>query len=89
MADEPIRELGGKTPLQAADKPVMDLIAAKGRSGMLNSVPAGFKPGSEVANLSILGYDLNEVFEGRGSLEAAGRTYRGRGDCHALQPYLH
>ena len=71
MADEPIRELGGKTPLQAADKPVMDLIAAKGRSGMLNSVPAGFKPGSEVANLSILGYDLNEVFEGRGSLEAA------------------
>lgn len=71
MADEPIDELDVKTPLQAADTPYMDMLAGMGRTGMLKSVPDGFKPGSEVANLSILGYDLNQVFEGRGSLEAA------------------
>ena len=71
MADEPIPMLGGKTPLQAAHKPHMDRLARKGRNGLLHTVPAGFKPGSEIANLSVLGYDLNRVFEGRGSLEAA------------------
>jgi len=71
MADEPIDMLGGRTPLQAANKPSMDKLAAMGRSGMLHSIPEGFKPGSEIANLAILGYDLNKVFEGRGSLEAA------------------
>ena len=71
MADEPIESLGGKTPLQVADTPAMDRLASLGSQGMLTTVPAGFHPGSEIANLSVLGYDVAEVFEGRGSLEAA------------------
>lgn len=71
MADEPIEELGGRTPLQAADTPAMDWLAAHGRCGMLKTVPEGYHPGSEIANLAVLGYDLDRVFEGRGSLEAA------------------
>lgn len=71
MADEPVPSLGGNTPLQAAVKPEMDWVAAHGRNGLLDTIPAGFAPGSEIANLSILGYSLPEVFEGRGSLEAA------------------
>lgn len=71
MADEPIASLGGKTPLQVADTPHLDWLAAHGRNGRLNTVPDGFEPGSEIANMAVLGYDLNEVFEGRGSLEAA------------------
>lgn len=70
-ADEPIAALGGKTPLQAAKKPYIDMLAAKGKSGELDTIPAGFKPGSEIANLSVMGYDVPKVFEGRGSLEAA------------------
>ncbi len=71
MADEPIEALGNKTPLQAAHKPYIDLLAAKGKNGLLDTIPAGFKPGSEIANLSVLGYNVPLVFEGRGSLEAA------------------
>ncbi|GHS91573.1 cofactor-independent phosphoglycerate mutase [Bacteroidia bacterium] len=71
MADEPIPELGNRTPLQYADTPGMDYLAKIGCSGMLNTIPEGFHPGSEIANLSVLGYNLNEVFEGRGTLEAA------------------
>ncbi|MBQ7042307.1 MAG: cofactor-independent phosphoglycerate mutase [Muribaculaceae bacterium] len=71
MADEPIEELGDKTPLQVANTPTLDLLAKKGRVGMLSTVPKGFHPGSEIANLSVLGYDVAKVFEGRGSLEAA------------------
>ena len=71
MADEPIEQLGGCTPLQAADTPAMDWLAAHGRCGMLKTVPEGYHPGSEIANLAVLGYDLDRVFEGRGSLEAA------------------
>lgn len=71
MADEPIDMLGGKTPLQAANKPAINKLAQLGRSGMLDTIPEGFKPGSEIANLSVLGYNLHEVFEGRGVLEAA------------------
>ncbi len=71
MSDNPIPSLGDKTPLQAANIPTIDEIARLGRSGMLATVPEGFAPGSEIANLSVLGYDVNEVFEGRGSLEAA------------------
>ena len=71
MADEPIAALGGKTPLQVAKKPYIDMLAAKGKSGVLDTIPPSFKPGSEIANLSVLGYDLPKVFEGRGSLEAA------------------
>ena len=76
MADEPIGSLGGRTPLQAACKPSIDRVAALGWSGMLATVPAGFAPGSEIANLSVLGYDLPKVFEGRGSLEAASMGVR-------------
>ena len=71
IADEPIPSLGGKTPLQAAEKPELDWLAAHGRNGLLDTIPQGFAPGSEIANLAILGYDLPKVFEGRGSLEAA------------------
>ena len=71
MADEPIPMLDNKTPLQAGRKPYMDQLAALGRNGLLDTIPPGFKPGSEIANLSVLGYDLPKVFEGRGSLEAA------------------
>jgi len=71
MADEPIEHLGNKTPLQAAHTPYMDLLAAKGRNGLLDTVPDGFPPGSEIANLSVLGYDIPHVYEGRGVLEAA------------------
>ena len=71
MADEPLAELGGKTPLEYADIPNMDKIARDGRCGMLRTVPDGFEPGSDVANLSILGYDPHTAYTGRGPLEAA------------------
>lgn len=71
MADWPCEELGGKTPLQYAKTPYMDLLARKGITGMLKTVQDGFHPGSEVANSSILGYDQEKVYEGRGPLEAA------------------
>lgn len=71
MADEPIAELGGMTPLEAADTPSFDRLARQSRMGLLNTVPDGFEPGSEIAHLSLLGYDVPGVFEGRGSLEAA------------------
>lgn len=71
MADEPIESLGGRTPLQVAHTPIMDMLARKGKVGLLSTVPKGFHPGSEIANLSVLGYDVAKVFEGRGSLEAA------------------
>ena len=71
MADEPIAALGNKTPLQVAHKPTMDKVTQLGQSGLLHTVPAGFHPGSEIANLSVLGYDVASVFEGRGTLEAA------------------
>ncbi len=71
MADEPIASLGGKTPLQAANKPCIDKLASEGACGRFVTVPDGYQPGSEIANLGVLGYDVDEVFEGRGSLEAA------------------
>lgn len=71
MADEPIDLLGGKTPLEAAETPIMDTLAREGRCGMLKTVPEGMHPGSEVANMAVLGYDVARLFEGRGVLEAA------------------
>jgi len=71
MADYPIDSLGGKTPLQAAKKPNMDLLAKLGRCGMFKTVPDDMPPGSEVANLAVLGYDVRKVYQGRGVLEAA------------------
>lgn len=70
-ADEPIEALGNKTPLQAAHTPNIDALCAKSRCGKLITVPDDMPPGSEIANLSVLGYDVHEVFEGRGVLEAA------------------
>ena len=75
MADHAIDQLGGKTPLQYADTPYMNFLAKQGKTGMLNTIPDGFLPGSEVANTAILGYDLNKVYEGRGPLEAASIGY--------------
>ena len=75
MADHRVERLGGKTPLQYADTPYMDMLARQGRCGRLITVPDGFLPGSEVANSSILGYDQHKVYEGRGPLEAAGIGY--------------
>lgn len=71
MADEPIPELGDKTPMEVANTPTMNWLASHGRVGRLKTVPVGYHPGSEVANMSVLGYDLDKTFEGRGSLEAA------------------
>ena len=70
MADEPIAALGGKTPLEFARTPVMDELASKGEMGMVQNVPAGMSPGSEVANLSVMGYDPLTDFTGRSPLEA-------------------
>lgn len=71
MADWPIKALNNKTLLQAANTPYMDKLAQMGRSGRLMTVAEGFHPGSEVANMSVLGYNLPKVYEGRGPLEAA------------------
>ena len=71
MADWAVPSLGNKTLLQYADTPYMDRLAKMGRTGMLKTVADGFHPGSEVANMSVMGYDLPTVYEGRGVLEAA------------------
>jgi 2,3-bisphosphoglycerate-independent phosphoglycerate mutase len=71
MADYPVPELGNKTPLQVADKPAIDRIARLGRCGTFVTVEDDMPPGSEVANLTVLGYDPKQCHEGRGVLEAA------------------
>ncbi len=70
MSDEPIEALGGKTPLEYANTPTMDELASKGEMGMVQNVPAGMSPGSEVANLSVMGYNPLVDFTGRSPLEA-------------------
>ena len=69
-ADEPLAEYGGKTPLEVAVKPNMDKIAKNGRCGMLRTVDRSLTPGSDVANMSIMGYDPLKYYSGRGALEA-------------------
>ncbi|MDQ1282405.1 MAG: 2,3-bisphosphoglycerate-independent phosphoglycerate mutase, partial [Euryarchaeota archaeon] len=71
MADLPIEALQGRTPLQAAKKPNMDRLAKRGRSGLAQTVPDGFPPGSDVANLSVMGYAPSKHYTGRAPLEAA------------------
>lgn len=71
MADYPIESLGGKTPLMLARTPHMDWMAQHGEIGLVKTVPKGFTPGSEIANLSIFGYDPHLYFTGRGPIEAA------------------
>jgi len=71
MADYPTAKLGGKTPLECAYTPFMDQIAAEGTIGLLDTIPSGLNPGSDVATLSVLGYNPKENYSGRGPLEAA------------------
>ena len=71
MADYPLEELGGKTPLMAANTPNMDWIAGNGAVGLVKTIPPGFSSGTEIANMSLLGYDPTRYFTGRGPLEAA------------------
>lgn len=71
MADEPIPELDGRTPMQVAKKPYMDSLAAKGIVGVVSTTPEGMQPGSDITNMAILGYDPREYYTGRGPLEAA------------------
>lgn len=81
MADEPLKNYGGKTPLQMARIPEIDRLARLGRCGQLVTVPERMHPGSEIANMSVLGYDVEKVFEGRGTLEAASMGVTlGKGD---------
>ena len=70
MADRPLEELGGRTPLEAAETPNFDMLAAKSTIGSVKTVPDGMKPGSDVANLSVLGYDPKVYYSGRSPLEA-------------------
>jgi 2,3-bisphosphoglycerate-independent phosphoglycerate mutase len=71
MADYPLEELKGKTPLQTAQIPNMDYIASNGVNGLLKTIPDSMEPGSDVANMSIMGYDPKKYYTGRGPLEAA------------------
>lgn len=71
MADRPLEELGGRTPLQTASTPNMDWLVQHGIIGKIRTVPPGYSPGSDVANLNILGYDPREFYSGRAPLEAA------------------
>lgn len=70
MADEPLEALGGKTPLEYAQTPCMDSLASMGHMGLVQNVPSGMAPGSDVANLSVLGYDPKRSYSGRSPLEA-------------------
>lgn len=70
MADEPLEQLDGKTPLEYADTPLMDAMAAMGTMGLVQTIPAGMVPGSDVANLAVMGFDPARNFTGRSPLEA-------------------
>jgi len=70
MADRPLDELDGKTPMQVARKPNMDYLAANGRVGAVHTIPQGMDPGSDVAAMSLLGYDPRKYYTGRGPIEA-------------------
>lgn len=72
-ADEPLEELGGRTVLEAANIPNMDRISREGRQGIVRTVPHGFEPGSDVAQMSLLGYDPKRYYSGRAPIEAAAR----------------
>jgi 2,3-bisphosphoglycerate-independent phosphoglycerate mutase len=72
-ADDPQEQLGGKTPLEAAETPNMDRISSEGRQGLVRTVPQGMEPGSDVAQMSLLGYDPRRYYSGRAPVEAAAR----------------
>jgi len=71
LADEPLKELGGKTPMEAAKTPNMDFLAKNGFSALTKTIPDGMPPGSDIGNLALMGYDPKKNFSGRASLEAA------------------
>ncbi len=71
MADYAVDEFGGNTVLDVADKPNMDFMSKNGELGLVKTVPDGLKPGSDVANLSVMGYDTTKCYTGRSPLEAA------------------
>ncbi len=71
MADQPLEELGAKTPMEVAHTANMDYLAQNGFTGLVQTIPAGMKPGSDVGNLSVMGYDPRSCFSGRAPLEAA------------------
>ena len=70
MADEPLLELGGKTPLEYASTPALDALAPVSERGMARTIPQGMAPGSDTANLAVLGYDPKKYYTGRSPLEA-------------------
>jgi 2,3-bisphosphoglycerate-independent phosphoglycerate mutase len=80
MSDHPLRELGGKTPLEVARTPQLDFLARNGDCGWVNNVPKGMEPGSDVAAMSIFGYDPKKYYSGRGPLEAASLGIKLAGD---------
>jgi 2,3-bisphosphoglycerate-independent phosphoglycerate mutase len=85
MADYPIQSLGGRTPLMVAKTPHMDWMARQGEIGLVKTIPDGFNPGSEIANLSIFGYDPFRYYTGRGPLEAASLNVKLAGDDIAFR----
>ncbi len=70
MADRPIEALGNKTPLEYADTPAMDKLSKLSEVGLVHTIPEGMKPGSDTANLSVIGYDPKKYYTGRSPLEA-------------------
>ncbi len=78
MADWEIEELGNRSPLEVADTPNMDFIAKEGACGIAETIPKGFEPGSDVANLTILGIDVRTYYTGRGPIEALAKGIKGR-----------
>ena len=85
MADEPVSELGGKTPLEAAHIPVMDSLASRGELGMARTVKKGFPPGSDVANMAVLGLDPGACYTGRAPIEAVSMGINLRADDTAFR----
>lgn len=85
IADRPLESLGGKTPLQVARKPNLDYLAKYGKVGLVKTIPAGLPAGSDVANLSILGYDPTRYYTGRAPIEAAAQKIELKDDQTAFR----
>ncbi len=88
MADEPIEALGGRTPLEYAQTPTMDALAKTAEIGLAHTIPEGMKPGSDTANLSVLGYDPRQYYTGRSPLEALSIGVDMKSDDIALRTNL-
>ena len=88
MADEPLEELGGKTPMEAADKPHMDRLASCGQMGLARTVPIGMPPGSDTANMAVMGFDPARYYTGRSPLEAVAMGISLQGDDLCLRTNL-